>query len=206
VSFITIIACTFLFVHFEDWITYITQVAPRTARTYVSHGYNLSIAGAVHRIFGDVNPYSPWLGRLVINSELANIITLVLYGILVFILTACFLRMPGENRFNKDMMFSIFLLTMLLVSPLTWMHIFLVLIIPFGMLLSNYKETNNKKYLRIIIISLFLISLPEKIVARFLMDILNTSVLPWYTNLLLLMPFWGLIYLLYIFLREGMRV
>lgn len=205
VTFITIIACTGLFVHIEDWIAYVTQVAPRTASTYVSHGFNLSIAGAVHRIFGDVNPYSHWLGRLLVNVELATIITLVLCGILIFILTACFLRMAPENR-SEDMIFSIFLLTMLLISPLTWMHMFLVLIIPFGMLLNNYKETNNRKYLHIIIISLFFISLPEKIVARLLMDILNTSVLPWYTNLILLMPCWGLLYLLYIFLREAVSV
>lgn len=208
ISFIVVFCVIFMLssltIGFDELLRYVFMVVPNNMDHYVSHAFNLSISGAIHRLIGNYNEWSPWLGRLAVMPLLSSILTIGLSIMVLLFASAVIIQTPSEDR-KVDEVFAILLICMLLISPLTWIHIFPVLIVPLSLLLRDDLQYSKRGGLFAFMIIVILISIPEKFVAQHLIKYLHTFILPWYTNFLLLAPFWGLLLLFSIFLKRWLK-
>jgi hypothetical protein len=104
--------------------------------------------------------------------------------------------------------FGLTIVAMLLLSPITWGHIFPVLILPISLLLKEYIRDPSPRKLRILLFIILLLSLPDVLIARGLMAIHHPFRMPWYSMLLTLGPSVGIVLLWIVLTRRvgGSRV
>jgi len=133
-ALVVVSIASLLFLPASLWSEYLTQVAPTAGYGQVPHllfspaaPWNQSINGLTARLFLDVEPYA----ALLPSVALARVIPYVLCaGLLAAAVALCVLggrrREPAEAL---DLQFSLLLLTMFLVAPLSWEH-HLVLVLP----------------------------------------------------------------------------
>ena len=155
--FCVIFVLALLITGVEDLIAYAFVVLPANSGQYINHAFNLSIAGAIYRVIGSCNEWSPWLGGLALMPGLALIITVFLSITILLVTCYSIIRTPREKR-NINEVFSLFLICMLFLSPLTWIHIFPVLIIPLGLILQNYVQHAKKGGLNLLLIIILFLS------------------------------------------------
>lgn len=107
--------------------TYVTDVIP-SLDAFRSGWRNLSLAGFFTRIF-DPDPVQTG-GAVVGNPQLAKIMTLVSSAaVLAVVVWEC---VRGKDLFSRDRAWAVATVGMLLVSPATWSHYFLLLLVPMG--------------------------------------------------------------------------
>lgn len=113
----------------------------------VSHSLNQSVRGFFHRLFVNdyENPaggtgvvfYAPWLG-----SILTWIVNLSLIFSVVW--TTIALRSYSKDKWINSLLFSLFIILMSLISPLTWYHHLVTLIIPFVVLTAYTLQSFSR--------------------------------------------------------------
>ncbi|GEM_PF-1548233 len=107
-------------------IAYATRESPAATAEWIAHEHNVSLWGFTHQLLigqRDLNPvvYAPWLA-----SPLTYALLAVLLGALAW-QTYRNRRLP----FTQDQStFLAYLPAMLLASPLTWQHYFVILLLP----------------------------------------------------------------------------
>jgi hypothetical protein len=175
---------------FDDALHYARDRAPVNARAYAGHGFNLSLAGVAHRTFGEPSPLSPWLGRVVVRPELAKSLALFAQGIVGVFAVLALLRRPREQR-TADRSFALLVPAMLLLSPLTWLHIVPVMLLPVAILARDTWLTNRRGLLPALAACAALLCVDDRALAIRLLELTQAEVLPWWGNALLLAPTWG---------------
>ena len=133
-TLVVISVASLVFLPANLWAEYVTQVAPTAGYGQVPHllfspaaPWNQSINGLTARLFLDVDPYA----ALLPSAALARVVPYVLCaGLVTASIALCVVggrrREPTEAL---DLQFSLLLLTMFLVAPLSWEH-HLVLVLP----------------------------------------------------------------------------
>ena len=192
VSFIVVgLIVTTIIVGFDDMRTYVMIIVARDIDDYQGYVLNHSIGGIVTRLFG--KPMG-WFEPLVELPYIASLLIILLsIGVLVY--TILKLREMATKKELTDYAFGLTMVTMLLLSPITWSHIFPVLILPIGLLLREYINEPSPKRLRLFLFILFLVSLPDVIIARSLMSIYYPFKMPLYGRALTLGPGVGIVFL-----------
>jgi hypothetical protein len=150
-------------------------------------------------MFGERTGWTEPLIQLNHNSEL---LIIFLNSSILIVLTLKIKKMTTHSQF-ADYAFGLTIISMLLMSPITWGHIFPVLILPLCLLLKEYLNDPSTKKLRLFLIILFCVSLPDILIARKLMSIHYPSQMPWYSMLLTLGPSLGLLFLWAMFYRRA---
>ena len=107
------------------------------------------------------------------------------------------------NKERSDYGFGLTLVTMLLLSPITWSHIFPVLILPMGLLLREYIDEPTSKRLRVFLFVLILVSLPDVPIAKALVSIHYPLKMPLYGWVLTLGPASGIVLLWVVLTRRA---
>ena len=192
VSFIVVgLIVTTIIVGFDDMRTYVMIIVARDIDDYQGYVLNHSIGGIVTRLFG--KPMG-WFEPLVELPYIASLLIILLsIGVLVY--TVLKMREMVVTKERADYAFALTLVTMLLLSPITWTHIFPVLILPIGLLLREYINEPTSKRLRLFLFILLLVSLPDVIIARSLMSIYYPFKMPLYGRALTLGPGVGIVFL-----------
>ena len=200
VSFIVIgLSLTAFIVGLDDVRTYAIIMVARDIDDFRGYVLNHSIGGIVSRLFGK---QMGWFEPLVKIPHIASLLIILLsIGILVY--TILKLREMAAKKELSDYAFGLTLVTMLLLSPITWSHIFPVLILPIGLLLREYINEPSPKTLRLFLFILFLVSLPDVIIAHSLMSIYYPFKMPLYGMLLTLGPSAGLVLLWIVLMRSS---
>ena len=200
VSFIVIgLSLTAFIVGLDDMRTYAVIMVFRDIDDYRGYVLNHSIGGIVTRLFG--KPMG-WFEPLVELPYIASLLIILLsIGILIY--TTLKLREMAAKKERADDAFALTLVTMLLLSPITWSHIFPVLILPMGLLLREYIDEPSPKTLRLFLFILFLVSLPDVIIARSLMSIYYPFKMPLYGRILTLGPSVGIVFLWIVLKRRS---
>jgi hypothetical protein len=158
---------TAFIVGFDDMKIYAIIMVARDIDDYRGYVLNHSIGGIVSRLFGK---QMGWFEPLVELPHIASLLIILLsIGILVY--TILKLRKMAAKKELSDYAFGLTLVTMLLLSPITWSHIFPVLILPIGLLLREYIEDSSPARLRLLLLILFFVSLPDVLIARGLVSI-----------------------------------
>ena len=192
---------TAFIVGFDDIKIYAIIMVARDIDDYRGYVLNHSIGGIVSRLFGK---QMGWFEPLVELPHIASLLIILLsIGILVY--TILKLREMAAKKELSDYAFGLTLVTMLLLSPITWSHIFPVLILPMGLLLREYIEDSSPARLRLLLLILFCVSLPDVLIVGGLVSIHYPLKMPLYGRVLTLGPGIGVI-LLWIVLARRSRV
>jgi len=202
VSFIVIgLSLTAFVVGLDDVRTYAIIMVARDIDDFRGYVLNHSIGGIVSRLFGK---QMGWFEPLVKIPHIASVLIILLsIGILVY--TILKLREMAAKKELSDYAFGLTLVTMLLLSPITWSHIFPVLILPMGLLLREYIEDSSPARLRLLLLILFCVSLPDVLIARALVSVHYPLKMPLYGLVLTLGPASGIV-LLWIVLTRRPRI
>lgn len=195
------LSVTTLVVGLDDMRTYSIIVIARDFSEYSGFVLNHSVTGIVARIFGN----SVWTEPLVQLPYLIFPLA-VLLKLSILICTVLKIRKMTDKEKLDNYAFCLTLVTMLLLSPITWGHIFPVLILPICLLLREYiDEPSLKKSCLLLLIIVFCLSLPDVLIARKLMEIHHPFRMPWYSMLLTLGPGAGVILLWIVLSRRDIN-
>ena len=186
-------------VGFEDIRTYSIIMIGRFANEWSGFVLNHSLNGVITRLFGE---RSVWAEPLI---QLPRIKSLLIILTNSAILIYTILKMKGMTVKQElvDHGFGLTIVAMLLLSPITWGHIFPVLILPISLLLREYIREPSPRKLRILLFIILLLSLPDVLIARGLMAIYHPFIMPWYSMLLTLGPSAGLVLLWIVLMRSS---
>jgi hypothetical protein len=193
------LSLTAFIVGFDDMKTYAITTVARDVDDFRGYVLNHSIGGIVSRLFGK---QMGWFEPLVELPHIASLLIILLsIGVLVY--TILKLREMAEKKECSDYAFGLTLVTMLLLSPITWSHIFPVLILPLGLLLREYIEDSSPARLRLLLLILFCLSLPDVLIARALVSIHYPLKIPFYGRILTLGPGLGVVLLWIVLARRA---
>ncbi len=202
ISFIIIgLIVTTIIVGIDDIRTYIMIIVAEDVDVFQGLVFNHSIGGIVAKLFGK---QMGWFSPLVKVPHIASLL-IILLSIGVLIYTILKLREMAAEKELSDYSFGLTLVTMLLLSPIAWSHIFPVLILPIGLLLREYIDEPSSKRLRLLLFVLLCLSLPDILIARALVSIHYPHNMPLYGRMLTLGPGIGMI-LLWLVLTRRARI
>jgi alpha-1,2-mannosyltransferase len=175
----------------DDIRTYAIIMVAKDIDVYRGYVFNHSMGGIVSKVFGK---RMGWFEPLVELPQFSSWLIMLL-SIAILIFTILKLKKMAERQGLADYAFSLTLVTMLLLSPLTWSHIFPVLILPIGLLLRDYIfEPSSQKLLTVLII-LACLSLPDVLIARAILSIYYPLKMPLFGLIMILGPGVGLVLL-----------
>jgi hypothetical protein len=189
--------CSYIIVGGQDFLHYFLDIAPLDARLYLTFPVNVSLFGAIGRIFTP----GPWmLVPLLDAPEIGRFVTLGACLILVLWLTWKMWKLPAARAID-DYLFAITTVVMLLVSPITWNHVYPVLALPFGLILQYALERKSKRAGILLICTLGLLSLPEVEIAVMLLGITKNAGIQQFASIGLLYPTLGLLLLAWLLIK-----
>ena len=167
----------------NDVITYFTQVSVKDAAIFAPFPQNSSFYGVFSRLFSNgliVSPIipDPWIGRL--------LTILLSLGLLTQLALQTLKK--GNILEADDQACALTILAMLLISPITWGHMLVILVLPYGILVSTLQQQSNSKLRTLSLLSILLISLPDTQISYSLMALYYPNRKPWPVGLVFLIP------------------
>jgi len=202
VSFIVIgLSLTAFIVGLDDVRTYAIIMVARDIDEWRGFVLNHSVTGIITRVFGD---RTVWTEPLIQLPQI-SLLLIIFLNLSILIYTIFKIRVMAVKKELVDYGFGLTIVAMLLLSPITWEHIFPVLILPISLLLREYVKERSSRKLSIILLILFCVSLPDVLIARKLMAMHYPFIMQWYSTLLTVGPGAGLV-LLWIVLTRRARV
>ena len=200
VSFIVLgLFLTAFVVGFDDIRTYSITMIGRFANEWSGFMLNHSLNGVITRLFGE---RSVWTEPLIQLPRIKSFL-IILLNSTILIYTILKMREMTVKQELVDYAFGLTIVAMLLLSPITWGHIFPVLILPISLLLREYIRNPSPRKLRILLFIILLLSLPDVLIARRLMAVHHPFRMPWYSMLLTLGPDAGLVLLWIVLVRSS---
>lgn len=171
---------TFLLVEPADILKYVTKIAPADARLYATYPLNLSLFGVWNRLFTDNGWYFPII-------KASGLTSMLVWGFVVLILSLLYrqIRTAGKTVNSFDQSYILAILAMILVSPISWQHMLLILVLPFSWLASQIPRL-SQKHQAFGVLAFFLSSLPDVQIARWISQFAYPNPAPWYMGLPLL--------------------
>jgi hypothetical protein len=165
----------------EDVRRYLTERMPQNAGEFVAHGFNLSLPGFAHRLFGPTCPHSLWHGRVWAAPGVVGGVSAALQ---TAVLLAAAVRLWRHR--TPDDLFAVLVPAMLLVCPLTWSHALPMLMIPVAVLASDGRGGVRRLVLSACAVAVYL---PERVVVDGLLALFGE--VNWAGGLLLSLPTFG---------------
>jgi hypothetical protein len=168
VSLATISALTLAVLGFEAYRAYFVDVMPRVER-FLSWWNNASLTGICRKLFGPATekPWLVWKVEPLWNCPtLARVLALVLSAMTVAIVLWTIRN--ARTRADLDLAFSLAMTAMLLVSPITWDHYFLLLLVPLTIVWIRLPATGMARAVFTLIVVAFW--LPPRLLSRVLLQ------------------------------------
>ncbi len=146
-----------------DVFRYFLILSPENVARYATFPVNVSLTGLISRFFVAgrwVRPWlvSPRLAKVIIFSS--SLLLLADWGWQTWYLP------PG--RHGDDLAFAYVLLAMLLLSPITWQHVFPLLLLPLGILIRAGQRASQWRYWWLMLLIFILLSIPDVQLAQYL--------------------------------------
>ena len=143
------VAAAALYLYYPDSIsTFITKVAPENDRVFRSYFGNFSLNGFVGRLFNGTQGISP----LFVSEQAETVMRTI--GLAAVIILAAISSWKTEDL---DLSFSVFVIVMLIVTPTTWAHSFVLLLLP-GMILWRSVRRSHDRVGQILLLAALLLS------------------------------------------------
>lgn len=189
---VTYVALTVAIAGVDDMVYFARERAPANTRDHAGHAFNLSLSGAVQRTFGEPCSMSPWLGRVAVWPGLAKGLALLAQGAVGVGLLVVLFRAPRGQR-TPDRSFALLVPAMLLLSPFTWLHIVPLMLLPIAILVRDAWHAKYWGHLAALGVCGALLCVDDRELAIHLLARTQAEVLPWWGNVLLLAPTWGML-------------
>ena len=192
---------TWMIVGSENFFVYFTQVIPADNDLWVTLPLNVSLPGFLSLLLSDTMVGGGIWGTPLFNlgklgRHIAAAIPLILSIPIIVLLS----REMGKKR-DSESLFALLLLTMILISPLTWCHMVVVTLVLFGIVLRDYREEKGVPTFPAVFAAL-LFSLPVVQIIRVLGGWYHPNPVPWYASLLAKSNLYGLIILWILFWKR----
>lgn len=127
----------------DTYVTYWNVVFPSTGQWWTAWN-NASLAGFWFKLFS-VEQYGRQLTPLIGNMVYARIGTMVSWGIVLTVLLPIVWK--ARSTEERDHAFGLTLTAMLLISPVTWEHYFLLLPLPLTLVWMSLPEAGVRRWL-----------------------------------------------------------
>ncbi len=178
---------TLAVVGLEDMVRYVTSVAPLNVVMYGPHPVNMSLTGVWHRLLVGSSLIAPLVEAPQLAVLLVRLSSVALVGVLVWLVW----RSPPTQH-NEDTAFALFCVTMLLLSPITWGHVFPILFIPLGLLLHDVWKREHRRVPVLLLVVVVILALPDIEVMQWLRSVYYPAPIPWYVGQVFVVPVVGL--------------
>jgi hypothetical protein len=172
----------------SDTLDFFLRIAPSNGVALAAYPLNVALAGPISRLLVD----GTWVRPVVVAPQLANWLIRLMSLVVLIVLARQSWRAPATRR-GDDLTYAAVCVAMLLISPLTWQHTFMLLILPFGLLLHDLLDRPNWRGAAVSLLALTLVSLPNIDIARALIESYKPERLPWLAALPLIAPTAGLV-------------
>jgi len=124
----------------EDYVAYLTKIAPENAARYAAFPANASITGVVSRLFVD----GPWVEPLADAPGLARGLIAALSLVVLWGLVRRLRRLPPTPT-GEGFALAYVCLCMILLSPISWQHAFVLLMLPFGLVVQAQQNQGSAR-------------------------------------------------------------
>jgi len=172
----------------SDTLDFFLRVAPTNAAVLAAFPLNTALAGPISRLLVD----GAWVRPLLVAPSLAIWLTRLASLGLLIVLARQTWRAPTMRR-GDDVAFAAVCIAMLLISPLTWQHTFMLLLLPFGLLLRELLDRPSWRGAAVSLLALALVSPPNIDIARALIGLYKPDRMPWFAALPLIAPTAGML-------------
>jgi alpha-1,2-mannosyltransferase len=172
----------------QDILHYFQVIAPKNASDYATFPVNVSLAGVISRLFVD----GLWV-RPVVSSPILSKLFITAVNLIIVLFLGRFIINARKRSIADDAAFGMTCIGMLLLSPITWAHIFPILILPLGILFKLLTEHRKQALQLITLIAVVLVSLPDVDIGYGLMQLYDPNRIPWYAGIILAIPTIGLL-------------
>jgi len=181
----------------ETLMYYIRNVIPEQTRVFANSPLNISVGSVIKTLFEPTIFSLPPFPFPVVGQ----VATLAISGLLISAV-ALFSYYHNETRFADDI-FSLFCITMLLTSPITWYHSCILLLLPLALLTRAFVRQETDASSASLLLILILCGIPNQ-------DLIDgfrgaSEQLPWYVVLACRTGFFGLLYLYWVFWKRLAR-
>jgi alpha-1,2-mannosyltransferase len=195
---------TVLLVGIEDTTRYFREVAPYATGVYTLFPINISMAGIIARLFMD----GSWVQPIAVWPEAVVWLTMA-FNLGLFALLALHLWSLPTTKQGENTAFAITCIAMPLLSPISWQHIYPLLLLPMGILFADaLNQEGRKRSLalgKLLIIFTFL-SLPDIQLGNYVMALYAPYRMTWYAGLLFALPTLAICVLWYMLWRNFTEV
>ena len=180
---------TLKIVGLRDCMKFFVTIGPSNLLAYGAFPGNASLTGFFRRLLTD----GPWVRPLVAAPGLAWFLVVLISLALLCTLARYSLARPATAE-RDDTTFALALVAMLLMSPLTWSHSFVILILPFALIVRDRLHGVGRRPYSFLHVALVfgLFSLPDLEIARTLSAHYSREGPPWYAALVLAAPTGGM--------------
>jgi alpha-1,2-mannosyltransferase len=172
----------------SDTLDFFLRIAPANAAALAAFPLNAALAGPISRLLVD----AMWVRPLLVAPGLASWLARLASLALVIVLARQCWRAP-VTRAGDDTTFAAVCVAMLLISPLTWQHTFMLLLLPFGLLLRQLLDRPSWRGIAMSLLALALVSPPNIDISRALIGLYKPDRMPWFAALPLIAPTAGLL-------------
>jgi hypothetical protein len=177
---------------FEEFSLYCSQVISIQLRRFSSYLLNCSLSGISFALLSE----NPYVRELCNSAKLAETAALAM-NICCFLYVCC--KAHKLIRIGRDdFAFSLFFIAMILLSPLSWMHIFVVLLFPLCVLYQGQREKSVSVARVTILIIFVLFSMPDVYIGQYLVKTFGAEKIPVWIYLIYKLPTFAMLYLGYL--------
>lgn len=174
----------------SDFVTYVRDVTPANTARFAVLPINVSITGIVSRLLVD----GAWVKPVVEAPGVARALILVISALVLAILLHRLTRLPDTPE-GDTLGLAYACIGMLLLSPITWLHAYCILLLPFGLLLRALQNGSQAVTHTALLLAFTLLSLPDIELARAMMQLYAPYQMSWYASFVVSLPVAGMVLL-----------
>lgn len=179
------IACSFALIGYDEFEQYLSATLTSQVETFSGFPLNASLHGFLSSILTTNGYAAPIISAPKVAQFVYVIGAMAITGIyLSWLLT---LNQSQEQRHA----FALTLVTMLILSPLTWTHNFIIILLP--LLLLIHEASIGKRRWGPLVLAFAALSTPDVYMVRWLMEFSAPHTISSWWHLILHLPFYGLL-------------
>jgi len=182
---------TGLLVGFGEILNFYMRVLTQDSKEWFAYPLNLSPTSTIYMLFTD----NRWVYPIINARVIAGIFVLILDISMAIILLSKFITLP-KTILGDDIAYGVGIIAMLLITPITWQHIFPILLLPLSILFKSYLDHQNVHHRNQALLSFLLLSLPGGEIVLIITGITQLAKIPWYLALPIQLPLLGVIILM----------
>ena len=181
---------TGLITGFKEIFYFFSKVVTQDSSIWIAYPFNLSLGSTIQILFLGSSQVIP-----IIHSKLIATILLFLIDFGLLVLLICQIIKLPVNPLGDDLAYNTVIIVMLLLSPITWQHIYPILLIILVLLFVLFLQAKTVLYLRLLVLSFLFLSFPSHEILPFLNQLVGSDILPWYVVIILQIPIIGVLLL-----------